>query len=222
MLGASSSPHAQVHDADGRILCLAKCNVEAKGFALLLAFFFVKCHRCSHLLHPNSTSPYLFLSIMSADTATAALALASRTAHAYTRTCALPALHSRIERADMQRATGAPATWAQPLVQVCPILIRSLELLRPRLQALQQQLSVLQAAVQRPPASAFAMKSEAAFCSESDVLRQRVAHLAAEDASIAAATACAHTWTVMQHEQLKAINEELPLAGKQTILSPRV
>ena len=81
-----------------------------------------------------------------------------------------------------------------------------------RVQALRQQLSVLAAAVPSQP-PAFAPKTEPSFCSENDVLRQRYALLQAEDASIAAATACVHTWTVEQQEQLKAINPELPLAG---------
>ncbi len=80
-------------------------------------------------------------------------------------------------------------------------------------QALQQQLSVMQAAMpaQQPPA--FEMKSEPGFCSESDILRQRAALLAAEDASIAAASASVHTWTLLQQEQLKAVHHDLPLAG---------
>ena len=89
------------------------------------------------------------------------------------------------------------------------------------MQALQQQLLVLEAAVpgERPPA--FAMKAEPGFCSESDVLRQRAALLAAEDASVSAATASVHTWTVEQHEQLKAMHEELPLAGNTMLHTPR-
>ncbi len=81
------------------------------------------------------------------------------------------------------------------------------------LQALQQQLSSMQAAMpaQQPPA--FEMKSEPGFCSDSDILRQRAALLAAEDASLAAATASVHTWTLLQQEQLKAVHEDLPLAG---------
>lgn len=81
------------------------------------------------------------------------------------------------------------------------------------LQALQQQLSSMQAAMpaQQPPA--FEMKSEPGFCSESDILRQRAALLAGEDASLAAATASVHTWTLLQQEQLKAVHEDLPLAG---------
>lgn len=81
------------------------------------------------------------------------------------------------------------------------------------LQALQQQLSSMQAAMPAQPPPAFEMKSEPGFCSDSDILRQRAALLAAEDASIAAATASVHTWTLLQQEQLKAVHEDLPLAG---------
>lgn len=94
-----------------------------------------------------------------------------------------------------------------------------------RPQALQQQLSEMQAAVpvEHPPA--FEIKSEPAFCSESDILRQRAAFLSAEVARISAATASVHTWTLQQHEQLKAINEDLPLAGDSRffkLVMPRI
>ena len=84
-------------------------------------------------------------------------------------------------------------------------------------QALQQQLTLLMAAVPIEPPAAFTLKSEPEFCSESDVLRQRAALLAAEDASIGAAIASVHTWTLLQHEQLKAVHEELPLAGNECV-----
>jgi hypothetical protein len=80
-------------------------------------------------------------------------------------------------------------------------------------QVLQEQLSVLQATVQPQLQPNFALKSEPIFCSDSELLRQRAALLAAEDASITAATECVHMWTLQQHEQLKAIHDELPLAG---------
>jgi hypothetical protein len=95
-----------------------------------------------------------------------------------------------------------------------------LELLTLHIQALQQQLTMLMAAVPSEPPGAFALKSEPGFCSESDVLRQRAELLAAEDASIAAATASVHTWTLLQHEQLKAVHEDLPLAGNKRAAHP--
>jgi hypothetical protein len=80
-------------------------------------------------------------------------------------------------------------------------------------QALKQQLSVMQAAVRVPHPPAFEMKPEPAFCSESDILRQRAALLTAEEARISAAVASVPAWTMQQHEQLKAVSEDLPLAG---------
>ena len=72
---------------------------------------------------------------------------------------------------------------------------------------------MLAAVAPSPPPPAFAPKSEPGFCSESDLLRQRYALLQAEESSIAAATQCVQQWTVEERQQLKAIDEELPLAG---------
>jgi hypothetical protein len=82
-----------------------------------------------------------------------------------------------------------------------------------RVQALQQQLSAMQAALPAQSPPVLELKQEPAFCSESEILRQRVELLLAEESRLSAAAASVHTWTLQQHEQLKAVNEDLPLAG---------